>query len=50
MCIELVMTLSRCFKMMVCVDINASFNALKRKGFDICSTFVNNLMRSYVQT
>lgn len=36
--------------MMVYVDINASFSALKRIGFDVCSTFVNNLMKSFVHT
>lgn len=46
----IVMTLLRCFSMMVYVAINASFNALKRMGFDVCSTFVNNLMKSYVHS
>lgn len=39
----IVMTFLRCSNVMVYVDINASFSALKRVGFDICSTFVNNL-------
>lgn len=39
-----VMTLLRCFNMMVYVDINASFNTLKGVGFYVCSAFVNNLI------